>query len=135
MQELALENTAISVRESNDKNHPREADVRIWQILTWASRFQERQVLHRPHRNSWGLSLTYPWSGRPLVPNLCWFQQGFSSVDHSAIGGLLIHYEIPTIFINLIKEFYEDATWNIINSGKLTDATEVKTGVHQSYLL
>ena len=35
-------------------------------------------------------------------------------------------YGIPMISVDLIKEFYKDATHQVINNGKLTEAFEVK---------
>ena len=71
----------------------------------------------------------------PLYMNFIDFQKAFDSIDRETIWKLLQHYGIPPIYVNLIKQLYQEATCQIIHNGKLTEAFEMKTGVRQGCLL
>ena len=71
----------------------------------------------------------------PLYMNFIDFQKAFDSIDRETIWKLLQHYGIPPIYVNLIKQLYQEATCQIIHNGKLTEVFEMKTGVRQGCLL
>ena len=45
------------------------------------------------------------------------------------------HYGIPTKFVTLIQQMYENSTCQVIHNGKLSETFEVKTGVRQGCIL
>ena len=56
-------------------------------------------------------------------------------MDRDIIWKLMSHYGIPTKFIKIIQQLYEDSTCQVIHNGKLTDPLPLKSGVKQSCIL
>jgi len=63
------------------------------------------------------------------------FQKAFDSVDREVIWKLMRHYGFPAKIVNIIKQFYQDATCQVIHDGKLTDPFSVEIGVRQGCIL
>jgi hypothetical protein len=63
------------------------------------------------------------------------FEKAFDSMDRNIIWKLMHHYGIPSNFIRIIQQLYEDSTCQIIHSGRLTFPFTGKTGVKQGYML
>ena len=63
------------------------------------------------------------------------FQKAFVSVDREVIWKLMPHYGFPAKIVNIIKQFYQDATCQVIHDGMLTGPFSVETGVCQGCIL
>ena len=70
-----------------------------------------------------------------LYLNFIDFKKAFDNVDREVIWKLLHHNEIPSVFVNLIQQLYDNATCQMIHNGKLTEPFDVKTGVGQGCLI
>ena len=70
-----------------------------------------------------------------LYLNFIDFQKAFDSVDRNTIWKLLQHYGIPSIYIKIIQELYDDAACQVIHNGKLTEPFNIQTGVRQGCML
>jgi hypothetical protein len=63
------------------------------------------------------------------------FEKAFDSVDKDIIWKPMHYYRIPSKFIRIIQKLYEEATYQVIHSGKLTSPFTVKTDVKQGCML
>lgn len=59
------------------------------------------------------------------------FEKAFESLDRSTTWRLTEHNGMPSTFISIIRNLYDDAVCHIIHHGKLTHSLTVKTGVLQ----
>jgi len=71
----------------------------------------------------------------PLYTVFVDFQKAFDSVDRETIWKLMRHYGLPTKIVTMIRQFYQDATCQVIHDGKLTEPFSVETGVRQGCIL
>jgi hypothetical protein len=71
----------------------------------------------------------------PLYSIFVEFQKAFDSVARGDIWKLMRHYEFPPKFVNIIRPLNENATYQIIHDGKLTEPFTVQTSVRQGCIL
>ena len=71
----------------------------------------------------------------PLYINFIDFGKAFDRADRDVIWMLMHHYGIPAKFVTLIQQMYENSTCQVIHNGKLSETSEVKTGVRQGCIL
>ena len=71
----------------------------------------------------------------PLYINFIDFEKAFDNVDRDVIWMLMHHYGIPAKFVTLIQQMYEHSDYQVIHNGKLSETSEVKTGVRQGCIL
>lgn len=67
----------------------------------------------------------------PLYSTGMDFEKVYNSVDRTTIWKLMKHYLIPSKYISIIRNLFDDATCHRIPNGKLTHPSKVKTGVMQ----
>ena len=57
----------------------------------------------------------------PLYKVFVDLQKAFDSVDREIIWGLMYHYGFFSMFVTITQQLYEDATFQVIHDGKLTE--------------
>lgn len=70
----------------------------------------------------------------PLYSTGMDFEKVYNSVDWTTIWKLMKHYLIPSKYISIIRNLFDDATCHRIPNGKLTHSSKVKTGVMHSFM-
>lgn len=69
----------------------------------------------------------------PLYSTGMDFEKVYNSVDWTTIWKLMKHYLIPSKYISIVRNLFDDATCHRIPNGKLTHSSKVKTGVMYSF--
>ena len=71
----------------------------------------------------------------PLYTCFVDFEKAFDSVDREAIWNILLHYGVPSKFVDIIRRFYDGFSCQVIHNGRLSDGFEISSGVRQGCLL
>jgi len=70
-----------------------------------------------------------------LYINFVDYEKAFDSLDRNTLWQILYHYGVPSKFVNLIRNMYENTTDRVIHGGQMSEPFHITTGVRQGCIL